>query len=148
MGKYHCTVELLFDWFGISCMTTDNFCFYLWNRLIQTSQIGGQWYIDPSPFSIPCTDRHFLNLKLCSGFEPLVLVCQWVYNNIYEHSKTRGKYHCIVDLLFDLFLLVCFANENKNCQLSYRWFQTRQTGGQQFSDTSPFSVPCRNIYNL
>jgi hypothetical protein len=26
-GKYHCTIDLLFDWFGISCMTTDNFCF-------------------------------------------------------------------------------------------------------------------------
>ncbi len=25
----HCTVDLLFDWFGIICMTTDNFCFYL-----------------------------------------------------------------------------------------------------------------------
>ncbi len=24
-GKYHCTIDLLFDWFGISCMTTDNF---------------------------------------------------------------------------------------------------------------------------
>ncbi len=34
-GKYHRTVDLLFDWFGISCMTTDNFCFYLQNRLIQ-----------------------------------------------------------------------------------------------------------------
>ncbi len=43
-GKYHCTVDLLFDWFGISCMTTDNFCFYLQNRLIQTSQTGGQQY--------------------------------------------------------------------------------------------------------
>jgi hypothetical protein len=41
-GKYHCTVELQFDWFGISCMTTDNFCFNLQNRLIQTSQTGGQ----------------------------------------------------------------------------------------------------------
>jgi hypothetical protein len=52
-GKYHCTVDLLFDWFGISCMTTDNFCFYLQNRLIQTSQIGGQWYSNTSHFSIP-----------------------------------------------------------------------------------------------
>jgi hypothetical protein len=25
-GKYHHTVDLLFDWFGISYMTTDNFC--------------------------------------------------------------------------------------------------------------------------
>ncbi len=53
-GEYHCTIDLLFDWFGISCMTTDNFCFYLQNRLIQTSQTGGQWYSDTSPFSIPC----------------------------------------------------------------------------------------------
>ncbi len=45
--------DLLFDWFGISCMTTDNFSFYLQNRLIPTSQTGGQWYSDTSPFSIP-----------------------------------------------------------------------------------------------
>jgi hypothetical protein len=30
----------------------------------------------------------------------------------------KGKYHCTIDLLFDWFGLVCFANENKNCQLS------------------------------
>jgi hypothetical protein len=35
-------------------MTTENFCFYLQNRLIQTSQTGGQQYSDTSPFSIPC----------------------------------------------------------------------------------------------
>jgi hypothetical protein len=34
-------------------MTTDNFCFYLQNRLIQTIQTGGQQYSDTSPFSIP-----------------------------------------------------------------------------------------------
>ncbi len=32
-------------------MTSDNF--YLQNRLIQTSQTGGQQYSDTSPFSIP-----------------------------------------------------------------------------------------------
>ncbi len=32
--KYHCTIDLLFEWFGISCMTTDKFCFYLQDRLI------------------------------------------------------------------------------------------------------------------
>ncbi len=32
--------------------------------------------------------------------------------------------------------------KTKNCQLSYRWFQTSQTGGQWYSDTSPFSIPC------
>ncbi len=40
--------------FWISCMTTDNFCFYLQNGLIQTSQTGGQQYSDTFPFSIPC----------------------------------------------------------------------------------------------
>jgi hypothetical protein len=61
MGKYHCTVHLLFDWFEISSMTTDNFCFYLQNRLIQTSQTGGQQYSDTSPFSIPWLEhRHQL----------------------------------------------------------------------------------------
>ncbi len=52
-----------------------------------------------------------------------------------------GKYHCTVDLLFDWFGLVCLANKNKNCQLSISWFQTSQTGGQWYSDTSPFSIP-------
>ncbi len=34
-----------------------------------------------------------------------------------------------------------FANKNKNCQLSYSWFKTSQTGGKQYSDTSSFSIP-------
>jgi hypothetical protein len=34
-------------------MTTDNFCVYLQDRLIQTIQTGGQQYSDTSPFSIP-----------------------------------------------------------------------------------------------
>jgi hypothetical protein len=38
-------------------MTTDNFCFYLQNRLIQTSQTGGQLYSDTAPFSIPCLNN-------------------------------------------------------------------------------------------
>jgi hypothetical protein len=46
-------------------MTTDNFCFYSQNRLIQTSQTGGQQYSDTSPFSIPRLKlfETFFNLK-------------------------------------------------------------------------------------
>ncbi len=63
--------------------------------------------------------------------------------NLYvRQGILKGKYHCTVDLLFDWFGLVCFANKNKNCKLSYSWFQTSQTGGQLYSDTSPFSIPC------
>ena len=46
-----------------------------------------------------------------------------------------------MDLLLDLFGLAYFANKNKNCQLSFSLFQTSQTGGQQYSDISPFSIP-------
>jgi hypothetical protein len=45
-------------------MTTDNFCFYLQNRLIQTSQTEGQRYSDTSPFSIPWLD-HYMPLQAC-----------------------------------------------------------------------------------
>ncbi len=74
-GKYHCTIDLLFDWFGINSMKIDNFCFYLQNRLIQTGQTGGQWYSDTSPFSIPWLNICFISLSLCArvGFKPLNL---------------------------------------------------------------------------
>jgi hypothetical protein len=34
-------------------MTTDNYCFDLKNRLIQTSQTGGQWDSDTSHLVVP-----------------------------------------------------------------------------------------------
>jgi hypothetical protein len=46
-------------------MTSDNFCFYLQNRLIQTSQTGGQWYSDTLPSSIPWTET--ISLPLLAG---------------------------------------------------------------------------------
>ena len=45
-------------WLVWNRMRTEIFCFYLQNRLIQTSQTGGQWYSDTSPFSIPCRYYH------------------------------------------------------------------------------------------
>jgi hypothetical protein len=45
-------------------MTTDSFCFYFQNRLIQTSQTGGQLYSDTPPFSIPCTISFMVDLHV------------------------------------------------------------------------------------
>ncbi len=45
-------------------MTTGNFYFYLQNRLIQTSQTGGQRYSDTSPLSIPCIGPCDLKLEV------------------------------------------------------------------------------------
>ncbi len=67
--KGEVSLYLLFDWFGISCMTTDNFCFYLQNRLIQTSQTGGQQYSGTSPFSIPCMYERSSLIALASSDE-------------------------------------------------------------------------------
>jgi len=44
-------------------MTTDNFFFFLKNRLIQFSQTGGQRYSDTSPFSIPWSFGHSPNIR-------------------------------------------------------------------------------------
>ncbi len=57
MGTYHCTIDLLFDWFGISCMTTENFSFSFAEQLIQKGQTGGEWYSDTSSFGIPRLDQ-------------------------------------------------------------------------------------------
>jgi hypothetical protein len=57
-------------------MTTDNFCFYLQNREIQTSQTGGQWYNDTSPFSIP-----WLNVKILQ------------FQNLSHHKGRHGIQH-------------------------------------------------------
>ncbi len=91
-------------------------------------------YSHTHSYSCSCTYSHtFIPHPLHSLSHTLLLL----------HYRTtqgilKGKYHCTVDLLFDWFGLVCFANKNKNCQLSYSWFQTSQTGGQQCSDTSTF----------
>jgi hypothetical protein len=60
-GEYQNTIDLLFDWFGISSMTTDNFGLYLQNRLIQRGQAGGQLHADTSPLVFP---EHSIRLKL------------------------------------------------------------------------------------
>ena len=125
-GNYHCTVDLLFDWYGISCMTTDNFCFYLQNRWIQTSQTGGQWYSDTSPFSIPWLNTLWLFLALQRWHCELThFTCLKVLLRIWSHLKQepstgfcstreylRRKYHCTVDLLFDWFGISCMTTDN------------------------------------
>jgi hypothetical protein len=76
-GKYHCTVGLRFDWFGMSYMTSDNFCFYLQNRLIQTSQTGGQWYSDTLYYSLVC-----LSIRLSISLPVDRIICLSVYRPI------------------------------------------------------------------
>ncbi len=68
-GKYHCTVDLLFDWFGINCVTTDNFCFYSQNRLIKTvkQEVNGTVILPPLVFP---GQSEFVKWELCSDHFP------------------------------------------------------------------------------
>jgi len=61
-------------------MTTDNFGFYLQNRLIQTSQTGGQQYSDTSPFSIPCPSTHTYALRTLGNW-----IQDWPWEWIDQH---------------------------------------------------------------
>jgi hypothetical protein len=64
-------------------MTTDNFCFYFQNRLIQTSQTGGQQYSDTSPFSIPW----FVCVRVCVCTCACVCVCVCATSTSYIINK-------------------------------------------------------------
>jgi hypothetical protein len=91
MGKYHSTVDLLFDWFGISCMTIDNICVYLKNRLIQTSQTGGQQYwlhcIMVDCLFIKAT----LDFGCRSATEILLTVLKTRWNCAFDEQASRWK---------------------------------------------------------
>jgi hypothetical protein len=57
-------------------MKTDNLYFYLQNRLIQTSQAGGQRFSDTSPFSIPWPKYQILTFLPSPTF-PLDTTVEW-----------------------------------------------------------------------
>ncbi len=82
-------------------MTTDDFGLYLQNRLIQTSQTGGQQYSDTPPFSIP-----------------------WRNNSLTGPISANSQVQCPG------------LPTKRECRLSHFDDQV-QTGGQQYSDTSP-----------
>ncbi len=102
-------------------------------------------FLFSAKISGPGSWNRFAKLRPISGFR--------IIKSFFLRHQRRGTINsgvCVqgtlkgevsLYLLFDWFGLVCFANKDENCQLSYRWFQTSQTGGQQNSDTSPFSVP-------
>jgi len=55
--KYHCTIDLLFDWFGLVCFVNENKYCQLSYSWFQTSQTGGQRYSVTFPFSIPWLNK-------------------------------------------------------------------------------------------
>ncbi len=60
-------------------------------------------------------------------------------------NTKEGKYHFTVDLLFGLFGINSMTTDNLCFYQQNRQFQTSQTGGHQYSDTSPFSIPCLRV---
>jgi hypothetical protein len=138
MGEYHCTIDLLFDWFGISCTATYNFCFYFQNRLIQTSQIGGQQYNDTSPFSIPCRKYPVLNAEnhvtlllvpIVMGIAATVTLCSAKKQGIDQECPPfpfwilweKSNHYCIISCSLLNFTLVYWVNSNKKFKKTKTW---------------------------
>jgi len=82
-------------------MTTENFCFYLQNRLIQTSQTGGQLYSDTSPFSIPCCGRS------------------------QSHSSSRRDIVTKPKLLLQMYFSPSFVSDAKSPKSSVNFFRAK-----------------------
>ncbi len=78
-----------------------------------------------------------MNEAAAAGLSTIIRLQKYlVIDKNYKPGNTKGGlYHWPP---VDWFGLVCFANKNKNCHLLYSWFPTSQTGGQWYSDTSPF----------
>jgi len=82
-------------------LTTDNFCFYLQIRLIQTSQTGGQWYSDTSPFSIPCCTIKLINscnkldcLSLWSTLIQVIIRSLPKWSHLWDSTVRVGSKSC------------------------------------------------------
>ncbi len=80
-----------------------------------------------------------------NGAPPWQKLKDWAKFEISAGAWNTKGWCITVPLTSCLTGLVCFANKNKNCQLSYSWYQTSQTGGQWYSNTSPFSIPCSSV---
>ncbi len=79
-------------------MTSGNFCFYLQNRLIQSSQTGGQPYSD-SPFSIPWVKSPARWQRLfrehASTFAHTFWALQWQECVAYIRDRLRNIAQCL-----------------------------------------------------
>ncbi len=83
--------------------------FFSQNRLIQTSQTGGQWYNDISPFSIPC-------IHMC--------VCAHKHTHTHTHPLTYIYVYMFVCVSASQFSFKCttlsliyFSETNSRCKM-------------------------------
>ncbi len=82
-------------------------CLYnLFKKLVQC--LFSKYHLVNSMFS-----WHWYSLVIWSTD----IECHNVWMIHYCREYWRGKYHCTIELLFDWFWSVCFANKNKNCQI-------------------------------
>ncbi len=145
MGKYHCTIDLLFDWFGISCMTSDNFCFYLQKRLIQKCQTGVNFTnilwaaFAPKCFWQTITNPNFMHLKTVQRTLVWLSISPIFYQQLF-HTKVLCTPFMYLQVGF-----VIFWRKDFGTKAVHKMLVKLTPGGRQYSDTSPFSIQCWNI---
>jgi hypothetical protein len=89
-------------------MTTDNFCIYLQNRLIQTSQTGGQQYSDTSPFSVPFFGLNELVVYKLRRIQPTVKFMTDATTLSQPHTVSPSLFSISISISPSLFLFLSF----------------------------------------
>jgi hypothetical protein len=91
-------------------MTNDIFVFILQNRLIQTSQTGGQQCSDTSPFCIPCSHLYLIFAGKAGGayWSGATKGTQVTHSYIGKHSSSlqNNKNYCCIMFLYKFFGLI------------------------------------------
>jgi hypothetical protein len=88
-GKYHCTIDLLSDWFGISCIATDNFCFLIcktdWSKPVK-QEVNGTVILPSLVF-------------------PGWLVCFRERHSVIDNEDAKSFHQCILALVLKILKL-------------------------------------------
>jgi hypothetical protein len=117
-------------------MTTDDFCFYSQNRLIQTSQTGGQQYSDTYPLVFPvfCNTLERRNIYLncipaeCFSYCPaefrVASLILKFYLSYCHFAECCGIVHCLSVIWL---LIVLEHHEEVNCDVTFLYKRMRLT---------------------
>ncbi len=80
-GKFHCTIDLLFDWFGVSCITTIFvFIFKTDESKLEKQEVNSIVILPPLVFPGICI---YVCVCVCERERECVCVC--VYTKIHTH---------------------------------------------------------------
>ncbi len=86
-----------------------NFCFYLQNRLIQTSQTGGQWYSETSPLVFPGESSSLKVSFTRSSILYQIKMTSQKFNSLMQNLPCKWVFNLTPDIKFKIFFLLFYC---------------------------------------